>query len=191
METRAPLEAGVAWPIAWGAAWVGALAALAVGLIIGLLGYAFGAVDPATARAFAWRDLGFGAVVFGVAGAFFSFVAGGWMATRLAGLHRAESSMVLGGIVWVLALPLLIAVAAIGGGALWGGWYAGLGAFAPAADPAAVETLRDAAVATAAALLLGLVGSVLGGWMGSGEPMTLSRYRQRDIDVDERPRRAA
>jgi hypothetical protein len=29
------------------------------------------------------------------------------------------------------------------------------------------------------ALLLGLVGSVIGGWMASGEPMTLTYWRTR------------
>jgi hypothetical protein len=192
METRSPLDAGIAWPIPWGGAWVGALAALAVGLIIGLLGYAFGAVDPDRARVFTWQELGFGAIVFGIAGAFFSFVVGGWVAARLAGIRRAESGMVLGGIVWVLAVPLLLAVAALGGSALWGGWYVGLGALSPAAaDPATAEALQAGAVASAVALLLGLVGSVLGGWMASGEPMTLAGYRRRDIELEERPRRVA
>ena len=29
-------------------------------------------------------------------------------------------------------------------------------------------------------MLLGLVGAALGGWMASGEPMTLGHYRRRD-----------
>jgi hypothetical protein len=28
-------------------------------------------------------------------------------------------------------------------------------------------------------LLVGLIGSVIGGWMASGEPMTLTHYRTR------------
>jgi hypothetical protein len=43
----------------------------------------------------------------------------------------------------------------------------------------------------AAALLIGLVGAVIGAWMASGEPMTLTHYRRRDLDVEGRPRRVA
>jgi hypothetical protein len=39
---------------------------------------------------------------------------------------------------------------------------------------------RNAALGAVTALLLGLVGSVIGGWMASGEPMTLTYYRTRD-----------
>jgi len=39
---------------------------------------------------------------------------------------------------------------------------------------------RNAALGAVTALLLGLVGSVIGGWMASGEPMTLTYYRNRD-----------
>ena len=41
--------------------------------------------------------------------------------------------------------------------------------------------MRNTAVATVVALLIGLIGSVIGGWMGSGEPMTLTYYRSREI----------
>jgi len=36
---------------------------------------------------------------------------------------------------------------------------------------------RNAALGTVTALLLGLMGSVIGGWMASGEPMTFTHYR--------------
>lgn len=189
MEHQSPLAAGTAWPVPWSPAWVGALSALAVGLIVGLLGYAFGAFDPAGARSFAWGTVGWSGVVWGIAGAFFSFVVGGWVAVRLAGLRRAEPAMVLGGIVWLLGVPLLIAAAALGAAGLFGTWYGAFGAMSPAADPALAETFRDAAVATAAALLIGLVGSVIGGWMASGEPMVIRA--RRGIDIEERPRRVA
>jgi len=38
---------------------------------------------------------------------------------------------------------------------------------------------RNAALGTITALLLSLVGSVIGGWMGSGEPMNFTHYRTR------------
>jgi uncharacterized membrane protein YeaQ/YmgE (transglycosylase-associated protein family) len=38
---------------------------------------------------------------------------------------------------------------------------------------------RNAALGAVTALLLGLIGSVLGGWLACGEPMTLTYYRHR------------
>ena len=38
---------------------------------------------------------------------------------------------------------------------------------------------RNAALATVTALLLGLLGGVVGGWMACGEPMTFSHFRTR------------
>jgi hypothetical protein len=40
---------------------------------------------------------------------------------------------------------------------------------------------RNTALGALTALLLGLVGSVLGGWMASGEPMSFTHYRKRDL----------
>jgi hypothetical protein len=51
--------------------------------------------------------------------------------------------------------------------------------------------VRNTALANLTALLLGLVGGVLGGWMASGEPMTWTYYRRRTRDDVERPRRVA
>ena len=60
----------------------------------------------------------------------------------------------------------------------------------PPVDAEAARAFRNTALVTVAALLLGLVGSVLGGWMASGEPMSVTYYRRRTLDV-ERPRRVA
>jgi len=41
-------------------------------------------------------------------------------------------------------------------------------------DPNAAKAATAGATAAAVALLLGLAGSVVGGWMGSGEPMNFT-----------------
>jgi hypothetical protein len=173
-----------AWPVAWSALWVGTLTALAVGLIIGLLGFALGANEVASYVD--WKKLRLIGVVFSVGGAFFAFVAGGWAAARIAGFRRSEPAMLHGAIVWLLAVPLLLTLAAVGGLGHFGGWYGGL-AGSPSwvtpvgsADPNLAIATRNNALATAVALLLGLIGSVIGGWMASGEPMTFTHYRTRD-----------
>ncbi|MEA2712584.1 MAG: hypothetical protein QOK27_545 [Gemmatimonadales bacterium] len=172
-----------AWPVAWSAVWVGALTALAVGLIVGLLGYALGANE--VARYVDWKKVRVISAVFSIGGAFFAFVAGGWAAARIAGIRRSEPAILHGAIVWLATLPLLLALAAVGVSGHWGGWYGGLAgmpawAAATPADPELAIATRSNALATAVALLLGLVGGVLGGWLASGEPMTFTHHRKRD-----------
>ena len=98
-----------------------------------------------------------------------------------------ETAILHGAIVWLLALPLLLAFAAFGLAGQFGGWYGGLSgvpawaAAVPPADPEIAKMMRNTAVASVAALLIGLMGSVIGGWMASGEPMTFTYYRSREI----------
>jgi MFS family permease len=177
------------WPIAWSAVWVGALTALAVGLIIGLIGFALGANEAA--HYVDWKKMRLIGAIFSVGGAFFAAVAGGWTAARIAGIRRSEPAMLHGAISFLVTLPLLLALAGLGVAGHWGGWYGGLAsipAFNPSAapDPDLARATRNNAVATAVALLLGLVGSVIGGWMASGEPMTFTHYKTRDRLVEPR-----
>jgi hypothetical protein len=185
-------EAPKHWPINWSAIWVGALAALAVALIISLIGAALGAHQlGAGGRIARWNEVGLGALAFAVAGAFFSFVVGGWTAGKINGFRRAETDMLHGAIVWLVAVPILVVLAALGGGTLFGAWFGGLGMTpmwvsetAVSADPAAAAAARNGSLGALTALLIGLVGSVIGGWMASGEPMTLNttnRSRTRSV----------
>jgi hypothetical protein len=187
-----------AWPVSWSAVWVGALAALALGLIIGLVGFAIGAHEMST-RIVKWNTVRLISVIFSIGGAFFAYVLGGWAAARVAGIRRSEPAMLHGAIAFLVTVPIMLVLASLGATVHYGGWYAGLGGtpawvsatVAAATDPNAAAATRNAALTSVAALLLGLVGSVLGGWMASGEPMSLTYYRRRDLDRYERPRRAA
>jgi hypothetical protein len=189
---RNSMETNRRWPVDWTGIWVGALTALAVGLVVGLTGYAVGAHSLAT-RGIDWGDVRLISAIFAIGGAFFSFVAGGWVAARIAGYERAESAMLHGAIAWLVALPILVAFSAIGATTGYGGWYGGLtaGPIGTALDPATAEAFRNTALAAVTAILLGLVGSVLGGWMASGEPMTLTYHRRRSVEPEVRARRAA
>lgn len=188
-----------AWPVSWSGVWVGGLAALALGLIIGLVGFAVGAHEMSGSRIVKWNTVRLLSVIFSIGGAFFSFVLGGWTAARVAGIRRAEPAMLHSVLAFLVAVPILLVLAALGAASHYGGWYGGL-AGAPAwasaamvvgADPDAAAAARNAALTSVVALLLGIVGSVLGGWMASGEPMSLTYYRRRDRDTYERPRHAA
>jgi hypothetical protein len=179
----------IRWPVAWTAIWVGALTALAVGLVIGLLGLALGATE--VTHDIDWKKFWLIALVVSVGGAFFAFVAGGWTAARIAGIRRSEPAMLHGAIVWLVALPLLLILTVVGGTAHFGGWYGGLAGAAPwinvaAPDPNLAAATRNSALATVVALLLGLVGGVLGGWVASGEPMNFTHHRKRDRELRDR-----
>ena len=185
-----------AWPVSWSGVWVGALAALAVGLLIGLIGYAVGAHEVAGPRPSDAHKLRMIAVAFNIAGAFFSFVIGGWAAARIAGILRAEPAMLHGGLVWLLGVGLLIGLAGMGAGTYFGSWWGGLAIPAAARggvplDPEAARVMRNAAFGSVVGLLVGLIGSVLGGWMASGEPMSIRYYRRRWAEGRDPVRRVA
>lgn len=177
------------WPIYWSAVWVGTLTALCLALIIGLVAVALGAqkVGPSPGIV-TWKDIGFGSLFFSIVGAFFSFAAGGWVAGRIAGIRQSEPAMLQAAVVWLLAVPILVVLVALGAGSFFGGWYGGLGGVpvwvtstGPVADPNAAAAARNAALLTVTALLIGLVGSVIGGWMAAGEPMHPTYYRTRGL----------
>jgi len=125
----APLPGETAfWPVSWSAVWVGALTALAVALIMGLIGLAAGAQmvrhgDQVTNYRGSVHFVG---IVWAVCSAFFSFVAGGWVAGKIVGHPRSEPAMLHGAITWLIAVPLFILMIALGAGDYFGTWYAGL-----------------------------------------------------------------
>jgi hypothetical protein len=214
-ETR--YEAWKHWPVNWTAVWIGALAAFSMVLLFGLVGIALGAhlLGPEH-RIVDLKKLGLLTLIFSVCGAFFSFVIGGWIAGKIAGILRSEPGMLHGAIVWLVTVPILLVTAGLGAGSLFGGWYGALGGTPnggtpastpfvrpdpPGASATAEETAafrnqqaeynrnvkqwnedtpkatRNAALGAVTALLLGLIGSVLGGWLASGEPMHFAHYR--------------
>ncbi len=173
----------VSWPVNWSAIWIGALAALAAGALFGLLGSAVGAQTET--RVVNWHKVRLGALVMSVFGSFLAYVIGGWGAGKVRGAGRAEDSMLHGAVAWLVTIPILLMLAAVGAMNAYGVWYGGLAgtpAWAPpviSGDPHTAIIARNGAMAAFAALLLGLIGSVIGGWMASGERMTFTHYRTR------------
>jgi hypothetical protein len=224
--TEIEYERWVHWPVNWSAVWVGALATFVAVLIFGLIGIAVGAhlLGPEH-RVVDLKKLGFGVLVFSVFSAFFAFVIGGWITGKIAGILRSEPAMLHGAITWCVAVPLLVALGAVGASSYFGGWFGGLAGApswaAPASapydrpEPLAIDATaeeraqfktaraeyfqkvhqwkedtpkatRNSALGAVTALLLGLVGSVIGGWMACGEPMTFTHYRSRKIATPRR-----
>src|SRR5438034_11323675 len=108
-------------------------------------------------------------LVWAVFGAFLAFVIGGWVSSRIAGTISAEAGALHGAGAFLVGMVILLALGAVGAAYL-GGWYGG---FVPAATGQApsAEAARNSAVAASAAILLGLVGSAIGGWIASNEGM--------------------
>ncbi len=196
----------LASPVAWSAVFIGALAALAFAILAGLISIAIGASQLSHGNAA--RPFGFWSMAYTVAAAFFAFVVGGWVAGKMSGDRRSETTSLYGAIAWLLCLPALLVLLILGLGPSLGAWYGGLaglsartglvatseagsagestgstraGASSVVAPTARARTeardSRNAALGGLTALVLGLAGSVLGGWMASGEPMSL-RYRR-------------
>lgn len=217
--SEAQYEQWVHWPVNWGAIWVGALASVAALLIFGLIGIAIGvnAVQPET-RVVDLHKIAMGTLIFSVSAAFFAFVIGGWCAGKVAGILRAEPGMLHGAVVWLMATPALVILAALGAGSYIGTWHASLAgtpswasrSAAPFERPEVLsanateseraayrsdmltykthvqqwndetpKAVRNGALGAVTALLLGLVGSVLGGWLACGEPMSVTHFRTR------------
>jgi bacteriorhodopsin len=174
-------ETWVAWSVNWSAVWVGALASLVAAMILGLLGTAAGATSLEKFSSFTTISRIDVAMV--ICAAFFSFVIGGWVAAKITGARHAERTILHAAIAWLVATPLLVVMLVAGAGNAFGGWYGGLVASpigAAVAQPATPDVVRNTALAALTSLLVGLVGSVIGGWIGSGEPMTFTHHHKRN-----------
>jgi len=163
----------------WSGVIAGALAALAAALVTGLAAIAVGAqMVEHGGHVVSWNKVHFSGIAFTVCGAFFSFVIGGWVAGRITGYARPESTMLHAALAWLVAIPLILLFASIGAGGYFGSWYGGLATpvwanaapAVPAADMALI--VRNNSLGALTAILLGLIGSVLGGWLASGHSMS-------------------
>jgi len=168
------------WPVNWSAVSVGALSALAVALVAGLSSIAMGAqIVGHGEQVVTWNKVHFGGIIWAVCSAFFSFVVGGWVAGKIAGHGRAEPAMLHGAIAWLVTVPVFLLIAAVGAGGYFGAWFTGLAGtpiwITPTSGSVTPETyaiVRNNALGALTAVILGLIGSIVGGWLASGQPMT-------------------
>ena len=192
--TRMPgarAEAAVAaLTMTWSGIWVGALTSVVAVVLFGFIGTAVGAHKAGVeGRVTEWSGVGFFALAFAILASFWAFALGGYIAVRIAGVRVPETAVLYGAITFVIATVVLLALASQAAQYL-NGWYSGL-APGPAAQPAVpgqpvdpniAKAARNSALAAAASMLIGLMGGVIGGWMGSGEPMVLSRRVATSVD---------
>jgi hypothetical protein len=178
-------ETWVAWSVNWSAVWVGALASLVAALIFGLLGTAIGATS--LEKFSSWHTISRIDVAFIICAGFFATAIGGWTAGKITGALHSERTILHGVIAWLVATPLLVIMIAAGAGSAFGGWYGGLvssplgAAVAQQNDP---NVVRGTALGAIVSLLIGLTGSVIGGWIASGEPMNFTHHAKRNAYLD-------
>jgi hypothetical protein len=176
-EQTTVAEFGSEWRVSWSAVWIGALSALAAALVFGLIGTALGAsAQPISS----WHTIAFAQVAGVVCAGFFSLALGGWAAGKVSGIRYAEPAILHAVVAWLLTIPAMFLLLAAGAGTAFGGWYAGFvtSPFAAPVTPAP-DVVRNTALAGLTVLLVGLAGAVIGGWIASGEPMSLGLHRTR------------
>jgi hypothetical protein len=166
------------WHVNWSAIWIGALTSIATALVLSLIATAAGASFEKSISS--WKTVSFVAVTVAICTAYFSMAAGGWAAAKVTGVRHAEPAILHAVVAWLVAVPALLLLLAAGTASAFGGWYGGF-ITSPLAAPAVTspEIVRNTALASLTTLLVGLVGAVIGGWMASGEPMSLTHHRTR------------
>lgn len=158
------------------AIWTGALAALAAGLVFGLGGIVLQAHPLGAAPSEDWQEIRFVAAMASVLGAFFAGIIGGWAAGKMLEPRDAMPTILNGAMAWLLTVPLLLLPAGLVAGGEVGRWYAGLGG-APMWVTMTVLGLDPEVASIVTAPLVGLVGTVVGGWMTLGGSVELAQQR--------------
>jgi hypothetical protein len=176
------------WHLDWGAVWVGAFTMLVAAVLFSFIATAVGAQKAVDARVLKWADVPFVTIAFSVFGAFLASAIGAWVAARMSGARLAEPAILHGVAAWLLLMAIVITLAALAGAHSLAGGYLGNmtppGAPAPAGsavDPNAAIAIRNAAIGSVLGILIGLMGSVVGAWIASGERLdSLAHYRRTD-----------
>lgn len=103
--------------VRWAAVLAGLFTALTAVIVLTVLGIAIGltSLDAANPRSF-----GIGAGVYGAISAIVAFALGGYIAARTAAVTGSSNAILNGGLVWIVALPLIVNLLTSGIGSLLG-----------------------------------------------------------------------
>ena len=162
-------------PITWGPIWAGVLTAFGLFLLFSLIALAGGLALVNFDQPGAGADVPVDLIASIVTGLFLvvAFFAGGFAASWSAGLIEEGRGILHGFLVWALSMVLLLLVAALGAGQIFGA--AGeIFQFTPGSLPDVdvnpeqlTEAAQAAAWQTVFAVVLALVAAVLGGLVGT------------------------
>ena len=159
--------------VRWGPIWAGLLIAIATFVVLSTIAVGIGAHTVSTGADTDEAGLA-GGIATGVI-ALIAFFVGGFIASRSAAVVGRGFGALNGLLVWALGLGLILALAALGLGSLFGAsgdlfaQYRQLGSPQPeGVDANAVaEGIRNSSLGAAAGMLLPAIAAALGGLLGA------------------------
>ena len=159
--------------VRWGPIWAGLVMAIATFVVLTTIAVGVGAHTVSTGAEASDAGLT-GAIVTGVIG-LLAFLVGGFVASRTAAVVGRGYGALNGLLVWALGLALILALAALGLGSLFGAsgdlfaQYRQLGSPRPeGVDPSAVaEGIRNSSLGAAVGMLLPAIAAAVGGLLGA------------------------
>ena len=159
--------------VRWGPIWAGLLMAIATFVVLSTIAVGVGAHTVSSGADTSDAGLA-GAIVTGVIG-LIAFLVGGFVASRTAAVVGRGYGALNGLLVWALGLALILGLAAMGLGSLFGAsgdlfaQYRDLGAPQPeGVDPNAVaEGIRNSSLGAAIGMLLPAIAAAIGGLIGA------------------------
>jgi hypothetical protein len=170
---------GIRDRVRWGPIWAGLITALATFLLLTVAAVAIGAqaVDSGAEGDAAGTASGIASAII----ALLAFFVGGFIAARTAGVIGRGYGALNGFLVWALGVVLILALAALGLGSLFGAsgdlfaQYREMGQpTAEGVDPnAVVEGIRNGSLGAFLGMLLPAIAAALGGLMGSREQVVV------------------
>jgi hypothetical protein len=169
-------------PITWGPIWAGVITAFGLFILFSLLAIAAGlAVVEFDGGAAAGEDVPVDMIASIVSGLFLvvAFFAGGLTASWSAGLVEEGRGILHGFLVWALSLVLLLVLAALGLGQVFGAAGEVFGQLGPGVIPnpdidpeQLAQAAQDASWATVFAIVLAMASAILGGLVGTNESVS-------------------
>jgi hypothetical protein len=162
--------------VRWGPVLAGLLTAIASFVLLGLLAAAIGlSVAQGADTTTAGNTAAIVAAIIGLA----AFFIGGYVAAYTAAVANRGDGALNGFLVWALAILLILVLAGVGLGQVFGPTGGALGAYRVApggtVDP---ETIRTSALGAFLGALLPAIAATVGGWLGAREyGARTARYR--------------
>lgn len=175
VEARREVLTADGWQVRWTAVWLGALVTLLVMAILGLAASAIGNADAA-AHLTTWSAYSRSALIYSIFTALIAGFLGGFLAVKVTHARHFEPGLLHGALVWLVVFPALLVLGAIGAGHFFGNFAMGIvgaPAWMPAdvnsaaVNPVTASAVRDVDISAMFAILMGLAGAMLGGWLAS------------------------
>ena len=166
--------------VRWGAVWAGLITALATFLLLTTAAVAIGAVAVDSGA-----DADTASAASGIASAIIAllaFLAGGFVAGRTAGVVGRGYGALNGFLVWALGIVLILALAAMGLGSLFGAsgdlfaQYQQMGSPQPEGvdRSAIVDSIRNGSIGAFLGMLLPAIAATVGGLLGSRDEVVVA-----------------